>query len=391
MKRQGTIHVGLSAHLLSQQAGYRSGGIHNYIRQIIRYLAQAHSSFQFTVFTGQTREDVNSAHDLLAWRSSRWPTNRPAARIAWEQFAQPWSLLRADVELVHALAFVSPLATWLPTVVTVHDLSFLRYPDRFRPINRFYLGRMTRLSCRRARRIIAVSQATADETMRLLDVPAQKLAVIPHGVEHSRFRPLPAYQVRAFRRDKGLPDRFVLFLGTLEPRKNLVTLVEAYGSSEAAKLRIPLFVAGGKGWYYQEIFQRVDELELTDVVHFPGYVPDAELPLWYNAAECFVYPSLYEGFGMPLLEAMACGTPVIASDASCMPEVVGDAGLLVAPNDMSALSASLDRLLKDADLQADLSGRGRARAAAFTWEAAAQATIECYDCALEADGDIEAR
>jgi glycosyltransferase involved in cell wall biosynthesis len=266
----------------------------------------------------------------------------------------------------------------VPTVITIHDLSFLRFADRFRPANRLYLTTMTRLSCRRARRIIAVSQATADEIARWLAVPTERVDVVPHGVEHKRFHPLPSDQVEAFRREKGLPERFALFLGTLEPRKNLAVLVEAFARTQAHHQGVPLVVAGGKGWYYQEVFQRVEQLSLTDTVWFPGFVPSAELPLWYNAATVFVYPSFYEGFGMPLLEAMACGTPVISSAASCMPEVVGDAGPLLKPDDTIGLAESLDRLLADADLRTELSRRGQERASGFTWEGTAAATVNCY-------------
>jgi glycosyltransferase involved in cell wall biosynthesis len=193
--------------------------------------------------------------------------------------------------------------------------------------------------------------------------------------------------VDAFRREKGLPERIVLFLGTLEPRKNLVTLIEAFARTEAVQRGTCLIIAGGKGWYYREIFQRVEDLDLSSVVRFTGFVHDAELPLWYNAATVFAYPSLYEGFGMPLLEAMACGTPVIGSDTSCMPEVVGNAGLLVAPRDVAGLAASLDRLLGDPALRADLSNRGRERASAYTWEATAAATVGSYRRALADSGE----
>lgn len=379
------MHVGLNAHLLSRQAGYRSGGIHNYIRQLTRHLAVADPSLQITVFAGRTWRDENRSRDQFAWNTSRWPTERPAARFAWEQLVQPWALYRADVDVLHALAFVAPLVNRVPTVITIHDLSFLRFADRFRPANRLYLTTMTRLSCRRARRLIAVSQATADEIAYWLEVPSERVDVVPHGVEHERFHPLPSDRVEAFRREKGLPERFVLFLGTLEPRKNLATLVEAFARTEALRQGVPLVIAGGKGWYYQEIFQRVEELDLTDAVWFPGFVPSAELPLWYNAATVFVYPSLYEGFGMPLLEAMACGTAVIGSAASCMPEVVGDAGPLIKPDDLAGLIGSLDRLLADADLRAELSRQGRERASIFTWDAAAAATVNSYRRALGTD------
>jgi glycosyltransferase involved in cell wall biosynthesis len=382
MKRQAPVRVGLNAHLLSRQAGYRRGGIHNYIQQLINHLAGADPLLRFTVFTGRSRERQHEAQEGLCWQVSHWPTERPWVRIAWEQLAQPWALRQADVHLLHALAFVSPLASSVPAVITVHDLSFLRFPERFRPVNRLYLSTMTRLSCRRARRVIAVSQATADEIVHLLGIPQGRIDVIPHGVEHDRFHPLPPNQVEAFRRDKGLPARFILYLGTLEPRKNLVTLIEAYARTKAVREGIPLVVAGGKGWYYQEIFQRAEELGLTDRVRFPGFVSDDELSMWYNAATVFVYPSWYEGFGLPLLEAMACGTPVIGSDASSIPEVMGDIGPLVAPEDVSGLADSLDRLIDDEDLRADMSKRGQARASAYTWQTTAVATVASYRRAL---------
>lgn len=391
MKRQATVHIGLNAHLLSGQVGYRRAGIHNYIRELVQCLPRVDPSVRFTVFTGQIRDELGAISALVRWRTSRWPTQRPWARIVWEQLVQPWALWRADVHLLHALAFVSPLVTLVPVVITVHDLSFLRFPERFRPLNRVYLSLMTRLSCRRARRIIAVSQATADEVVRLLGIPAKRIDVVPHGVQHSRFRPLPSGRVEAFRREKGLPAHFVLFLGTLEPRKNVATLLEAYARVATARQTGSLVIAGAKGWYYEEIFKRVEMLGLTDKVRFAGFVPDAELPLWYNAATVFVYPSLYEGFGMPLLEAMACGTPVIGSDVSCMPEVVGDAGLLVAPLDVKALADSLERLLVDGDLRDDLSQRGRAWASNYTWETAAAETVASYRRALEMDGGGERR
>jgi glycosyltransferase involved in cell wall biosynthesis len=386
MDGKAADHIGLSAHLLSRQASYRSAGIHSYILNLIRRLPAVDAHLRFTVFAGHKRGNSFAASNRLHWQISRWPTENPWVRVLWEQGVQPWTAHRAGLQLLHALAFVSPLVAGVPTVVTVHDLSFLRFPERFRPANRLYLSTMTRLSCRRARRIIAVSQATADECTQLLGVPPQKIDVIPHGVDHKRFCPQSAERVMRFRREKDLPDRFVLFLGTLEPRKNLTMLIEAFARTDAVRRGVKLVIAGGKGWYYHQVFERVVAVGLTDAVDFPGFVPDADLPLWYNAATVFVYPSIYEGFGMPLLEAMACGTPVVSSDASCMPEVVGEAGLLISPDDVDGLADAMDRLLTDADLHADSSRRGLARAAAYTWSMTAQATVSSYRRALERGG-----
>jgi glycosyltransferase involved in cell wall biosynthesis len=384
MKGQTHTYVGLTAHLLSMQAGYRRGGIHNYIQQLIRHLADADPSQRYLVFTGRTHAGQQRQTDQgrISWQVSRWPTERPWVRVVWEQAVQPWAVRRSGVHLLHSLAFVSPMLSSVPAVITVHDLSFLRFPERFRPANRLYLSTMTRLSCQRARRVIAVSQATADEIVRLLRVSPARIDVIPHGVEHDRFQPVSAAQLQSFRREKDLPERFILYLGTLEPRKNILDLLEAYSRTRAIRQAVPLVLAGGKGWYYEEIFARVERLGLTDAVRFPGFVPDAEIPLWYNAATVFVYPSLYEGFGLPLLEAMACGTPVIGSATSSIPEVVQGAGLLVAPGDVDELCDSLDRVVQDRNLRADLGQLGRARSSSFTWQATAAATAASYRRAL---------
>ncbi len=188
----------------------------------------------------------------------------------------------------------------------------------------------------------------------------------------------------AFRAARGLPDRFILFLGTLEPRKNLRRLLEAY-----ARLRTrhgatlpPLVIAGGKGWFYEEIYAAAAQLGLLDAVIFPGYIPAEDLPWWYRAAELFVYPSIYEGFGLPVLEAMACGTPVVTSTASKLPEVGGDAPRLVPPEDTDALADARDGVLSAPVLREQMCEAGLRQAARFSWSATARSTAEVYRAAL---------
>jgi glycosyltransferase involved in cell wall biosynthesis len=198
----------------------------------------------------------------------------------------------------------------------------------------------------------------------------------------SSFRPLPAADVDAFRREKGLPQRFILFIGTIEPRKNVGRLAEAFAdlvmSAPRETADLHLVIAGGIGWMFDAILARIQDLPMRDRIHLPGYVPEEEKPLWYNAATCFCYPSLYEGFGLPPLEAMACGVPVIASDVSSLPEVVGDAGIMVPPTDTDALTDALHRVLFDAALRAELAQRGLARASRFSWAEAARQTVATY-------------
>jgi glycosyltransferase involved in cell wall biosynthesis len=186
--------------------------------------------------------------------------------------------------------------------------------------------------------------------------------------------------VDAFREERQLPDRFILFVGTLEPRKNVANLIQAY--AQLPPDRPPLMLIGGKGWLYDEIYERIEALNLSDEIHFVGYVPLDDLPWWYNAAELFVYPSLYEGFGLPPLEAMACGTPVITSSSSSLPEVVGQAGVLVDPNDSQMLAEAMQHVLVDTDARTRMKAAGVERAKGFSWEQTARHTLGSYRQAL---------
>jgi glycosyltransferase involved in cell wall biosynthesis len=198
------------------------------------------------------------------------------------------------------------------------------------------------------------------------------------------FHPLPADEVAVFRQRRGLPERFVLCVGTLEPRKNQTRLVEAFARIHDGQVKLVL--VGGKGWLYDELFTRVEALGLSKEIIFPGYVMNDELPLWYNAATILAYPSLYEGFGMPVLEAQACGTPVLTSNVSSLPEAAGDAASMVDPYDVEALAAELDRLLTDKPLRHELRKRGLAHASQFTWPLMAQETADVYRRALAEGG-----
>lgn len=371
------VHIGLNAHLLSGQAGYRSAGIHGYIHNTLRHLAEvAPLDWDFTALVGA---QVTTPFPGLALRRSRWNTESPYRRILWEQAVQPWQL--SGFDLYHALTFVSPLLLARPSVVTVYDLSFIHYPQMLSPARRLYLRLFTGLSCRRAHRVIAISQSTARDLVESLGVSPEKIDVAVPGYTAEIYRPLPAEEVAAFRQQRGLPERFWLFLGTLEPRKNLVTLLEAYAGLSPNE-RLPLVLAGGKGWDFEPIFAAVECLGLGDAVHFPGFVPTTDLPLWYNSAELFIYPSVFEGFGLPVLEAMACGTPVAVSAASSLPEVVGDAGLLVPPHDVSAWTDALQHAGTDAVWRETAQQRGLAYATHFTWQSTAQSAIASYQKAL---------
>ncbi len=366
------IRIALNAQLLAGEASYRSAGIHRYIYEVLRRLPQAAPDIAFTAFIGPRSLAPEAAG--IRWVRATWPTHRPAIRILWEQLVFPLLLAREEWSMLHAMAFVAPLAVRLPVVVTVYDLSFVHHPEAFRTWNRIYLRLFTRLTCRRAAGILTISQATREDLIRLWRLPPERIGVAYPGVD-PRFRPLPEEEVAAFRARYGLPDRFILYVGTLEPRKNLEVLLEAIARLSPP---VPLILVGGRGWKPAFLY-RLRALEREGRARWIGFVPDAELPLWYNAATLFAYPSRYEGFGMPPLEAMACGTPVIVARASALPEVVGEAGLQIDPGDVEGWTEGIRMLLHDVGLREALRARGLARAQRFTWEETAQAIVRFYN------------
>lgn len=372
------MHIGLNAHLLTTQAGFRTAGIHGYMLNTMRHLPDAApDGWRFTAMVGAACDIELPGFDV---RRSQVDTRRPVKRILWEQAAQPFQL--RDFDLYHAQAFVSPIATTVPSVVTVYDLSFVHYPNALSAARRLYLRLLTPLSCRRAKRIIAISASTARDLTAVFSIDAAKIDIALGAYDATRFVPLPRESVEAFRRENGLPERFWLFVGTLEPRKNLVTLIDAYAALPDSE-RLPLVIGGGKGWLYEDIFAAVERHGLQDTVRFAGFLPAETLPLWYNSAETFVYPSVYEGFGLPVVEAMACGTPVITSTASSLPEAAGDAALLFDPHDRPALTEALRRAYRDRAWREAASAAGREHAGRFSWARTARVTIESYRKGLE--------
>jgi len=379
------MKIGLNAHLHSQQASYRTAGIAGYIANLLRCLpAQAPDHWQFEALVGSAN---TTEFARVKMSRAALDTRSPLRRIIWEQALQPLKLRQYD--LYHALAFVAPIALTAPMVVTVFDLSFLRYPERLRRARRLYLRHMTALTCARARRVLAISQSTADDLVAQLGVPADKIDITPLGYDKQIFRPLPAAELARFRREQQLPERFWLYLGTLEPRKNLATLLSAYQRLSKAD-RLPLILGGGLGWRGQAILAEISRLSLDDSVKHIGFIPTADLPFWYNCAEAFVYPSVFEGFGLPVLEAMACATPVVTSDAAALIEVAGAAGKCVPANDEDAWAAALKSVKLDEDWREAARAASLERAQRFSWERTAELTVGSYRRAL-AEGNLPQR
>lgn len=308
----------------------------------------------------------------------RWLT------ILWHRAKMP---LPADwfsgpVDLFHSPDFVLPPLRRARGILTVHDLAFLMRPECAHPRLRVYLEEVVPRSVRRADFIIADSENTRNDLVVLLGVPPSSIAVVPGGVEE-RFQPVDDAQTRSrVRRYLGVGDApFILAMGMLEPRKNLNRLMDAFGelkSRPGVPADLKLVLAGGKGWLFDGIFEHHAASPVGDDIVFPGFIPDELLPGMYSAAEVFAFPSLYEGFGLPILEAMACGTPVVASRSSCLPEVAEGAAVLIDPASSDSLADGLHRTLTQPDLRTDLIARGRERAAQYTWRAAAERLLEVY-------------
>jgi glycosyltransferase involved in cell wall biosynthesis len=364
--------VAISAPLLAPPGSYRSAGIHTYIHHSLQYLPEADPALRFTLYTAHPPAELPAAIEV---RRPRWHTDRPALRILWEQFTLPIAARQADV--LHATAFVAPIVHTRPTVVTIYDASFALFPQFFRGFNQTYLRVGTRWSARRAQRIIVISECARRDVHRLYGVPLDRITVAYPGVDETLQRSDPD-RVQEFRRSKNLPAKFLLYLGTLEPRKNLALLVRAFAQLRRECPDAMLVLAGGIGWLADDIFAAIEECGVKDSVLLPGFVAAAEKALWYAAATAFVFPSLYEGFGMPPLEAMACGTPVVTSKAASLPEAVGKAGVLLAPDDVSGWAAALQRVWSDVAYRAELADRGVRQARQFTWQATSRQIAQAY-------------
>jgi len=294
----------------------------------------------------------------------------------------PFNRLVPGAELFHATEHLLPPLQGVPTVLTVHDMIFRLFPEHQKRLNYWYLNATMPLYCRRANAIVSVSECSKRDLIAHYNLDPGKVTVI-YEAAAPEFKPASPVAVEEVRRRYGLPEQFLIHVGTLEPRKNLVRLIEALQRLRGEGLIVPLWMVGGRGWLYDDFFRRVEELEVRDVVHLTGYVPAADLPLLYSAATVAAVPSVYEGFGLPVLEAMACGTPVVASNTSSLPEAGGDAARYFDPYDVEAMAEALRAVWTDPELRAEMRQRGLVQAARFSWGRAAEETIGVYERVME--------
>ena len=363
--------IGFDARL----PAYHQGGIATWIREVLDALQSQDTAHRITVF------ESRKARSSLAGRFNRATLYTPCHHVL-EKFALSIELLPWGLDLLHSPDFIPPLRGARRHVITIHDLHFLHFPQYMTgDSRRYYRGQLGR-AVRQADHILTVSHATQRDIMELLRVPAERITTLHHGV-NGGFRPLAADVLDEQRRKLDLPQDFFLFVGTFEPRKNLVTLLEAWRHlKQELPDAPPVVLAGRRGWLFDETLQRIEELQVADDIIWREDVAQEALPALYGLASALVMPSLYEGFGLPALEAMACGTLPIVSNVSSLPEVVGDVGIQIDPGDAQALAAAMMRALGDGDWKAEQEAAAVKRAARFSWEDHVKALLQVWDRVL---------
>lgn len=360
-------------------AVYRRAGLGRYAQELIAALMAIDAQNEYIAFYNRPSEArpaplTDSLPTLtVPWGDKPWRLRVLLAHTLSR--SQDW--LMPGIDLFHACDHLLPRFGRIPSVFTVYDLTYLLLTKTHTTLNHLFLTMMMPRFLCKANAVIAISESTRRDVLRHYTVDAAKVQVIYGGVA-PHFKPASHDAVGAIRRKYDLPGCFILAVGTIEPRKNYGTLLKAYRVLRGQGQEVGLVIVGKKGWRYADFFRQLRESGLEGQVKLLGLLPDADLPTIYSAAELFVFPSLYEGFGLPPLEAMACGTPVICSNAASLPEVVGDGGILLEPCDVRALTEAIGRVLTDEHLRADLRTRGLAQARKFSWEHAARATLAVY-------------
>jgi glycosyltransferase involved in cell wall biosynthesis len=363
------MRIGIDARLNH----YRPGGSAEYTRHLIlelgkldqanQYFILHHAKGQETYTPGPNFRRVN-LYTPCHHRLERWSLSAEIAR------------LRLDV--LHSPDAIPPAFGAQRRITTIHDLHYLYYPQFMTADSRRYYNDQIAWAVKTADHILVSSHSTQHDLMELLHVPADKMTVHVLGVNEI-FHPQPPDIVQVCRVKYHLPKSYILFVGTFEPRKNLPGLFEAYHLLRQDIPDLPpLVLAGRRGWLYDDIFAKAEELKLHDCLIWLENLPTDDLPALYTGADMLVLPSHYEGFGLPALEAMACGTVPVASNRSSLPEVVGDGGLLIEPDDPAAIAEAIRRILFDPALRDQLRQKGLAQAARFTWEQTARSALAVY-------------
>ncbi|NOZ20347.1 MAG: glycosyltransferase family 4 protein [Planctomycetes bacterium] len=375
------MRIGIDALLL----GKFDSGVELYIRCLIRALSRADSENEYTIYLTRDADPPDIAGSpRFALRRLPFRSGKRAVRVLWEQVCLPKIIRKGGIDVFHAPGYVMPIRCAVPTVVTVHDVIALTHPELCKRSNAAHYRLLMPPTIRRASRIVASSEATKAGICSVVGVAPEKIEVIHPGVDAGVFR--GRSPAEAVRRKYNLPDRYLLFVGNIEPKKNLPVLFEAYRFlRRERKVQIPLVVIGKRGWKCGPAFEAVRRLRLDRHVLFRGYAAREDLPGIYRGADVFTFPSIVEGFGLPLLEAMAAGVPVVTSTAPAVREAIGDAGLTVPSDAPRLLAIAIHKVLTNTFLRTSLIERGQERVKLFSWQGVAERMIEIYREAVQTE------
>lgn len=368
------MRIAIDAH----SVGAKLGGNESYAVNLIEALAQIDDVNEYTLYV-----TTAEAHDRF---HRRWPNfkvrttlpHTPLIRIPLTLSAE---LRKHPVDVLH-VQFTAPPFCPCPVVVSIHDLSFEHLPDTFRRRSRTQLRLTVRHSAKRAAKILTLSEHTRSDIIDIYGIEPSRIRAIPLAAP-AHFLPVADNrELQRVRHTYGIDGQYILSVGSIQPRKNLPRLVKAYASLRGKydENELPKLVLVGKcAWLYDETLRTLEQTGIAQSVILTGYVPESDLPALYSGALCFVYPSYFEGFGLPPLEAMKCGAPVIVGNRTSLPEVVGDAALTVDPYDETAIAGAIERLINDSDLRRELSVKGQSRAEEFDWRETARQTLQVYE------------
>jgi glycosyltransferase involved in cell wall biosynthesis len=366
------MRIAIDAH----SVGTQLAGNVTYITNMIESLAEIDQTNEYTLYV--TRPE---AYEMY---SGRWP-NFKVRKIILHENRLARILFSFNVQLrtnpadIFFVQFTAPPFTPCKIVSSIHDLSFEHLPDTFKWVSRTQMRTTIRWTARHSEHIVTCSEYSRQDIIRTYEIKPEKVTFIPLAAPASFKRVTDTLELERIRRKYELPADFILGVGSVQPRKNLVRLIAAYSSVAQKRDVPPLILVGKKAWLFEETVRAAAEYAVEDKVRFTGFVPDEDLPALYTLSTFFVYPSFFEGFGIPPLEAMQCGSPVIAGDRTSLPEVVGDAGMLVDPFDVASIVDALERLISDAQLREELRIKGFERAKLFSWKRSANETLGIFE------------
>jgi glycosyltransferase involved in cell wall biosynthesis len=365
------MYIGIDAH----QIGTDLGGNASYITGLVKALGEIDRENRYVIYVSKLEPAASLISGLDNFKVQLVRPHDPLIRI-------PFSMniaLRRDPVDVLLVQYTAPPFAPCKVVAVVHDISYEHIPETFRVIERARMKLTIRRTARKADHVVVPSEYTRQDLICTYNLQPERVTIVPLAADEN-FRPVTdADELARVKKRYDLPDSYLLGLGSVQPRKNLVRLIEAYSILSDKRDLPPLILVGKKAWLFEDSLKAAKEHGVEDKVRFTDFVPDEDLPGLYTLSTCFVYPSFFEGFGIPPLEAMQCGSPVIAGDRTSLPEVVGNAGILIDPFDVTSIADAIDRMLSDSELRDDLRQKGFERAKVFSWKRAARETLDIFE------------